>query len=162
MTIEKVLFQQDDWVPNNQRLPVLIYRAILPSGGSPEFEATFAEHGWTKIWRNGVFGYQHYHAGAHEVLGVGRGSATLLIGGPNGEALEVLKGDCLNLPAGTGHRNLGSSPDFQVVGAYPKGQHADIQTSKATAEMQEMISSLPIPDTDPLSGGNSGLMEAWR
>jgi len=40
MTIKQVLFHRDDWVPNNLRLPVLIYRAILPNGGSSEFEAT--------------------------------------------------------------------------------------------------------------------------
>jgi uncharacterized protein YjlB len=96
------------------------------------------------------------------VLGVGRGSATLLIGGPTGQAFEVSRGDCLILPAGTGHRKLVSSPDFQVVGAYPPGQHADIQTEAATPEMKETISSLPLPDMAPLFGSTGDLLEAWR
>ncbi|NEI72526.1 cupin [Rhizobium lusitanum] len=160
MNAERVVFQPSDWVPNNQKLPVLIYRAAL--GASPDFESAFAGNDWADIWRDGVFDYQHYHSGAHEVLGVGRGRATLLIGGPAGRSLEVSKGDCLILPAGTGHRNLGSSPDFQVFGAYPKGQHADIQTAAATTEMLERISSLPVPDTDPLFGSMGDLLRAWR
>jgi uncharacterized protein YjlB len=161
MEIEKILFQPSDWVPNNQRLPVLIYRGASRSGGSSdEFAAIFAKNEWTGIWRNGVFDYQHYHCGAHEALGVGRGSAALLIGGPDGQALEVSAGDCLILPAGTGHRNLGCSSDFEVVGAYPRGQHADIQTSAASSEMLTKISSLPVPDTDPIRGSSPGL-ESW-
>ncbi|MVA27286.1 cupin domain-containing protein (plasmid) [Agrobacterium vitis] len=162
MNVEKVIFQQSEWVPNNQRLPVLIYQAALTEAGSSGFEAAFSGNGWTGIWRDGVFDYHHYHTGAHEVLGVGSGSATLLLGGPDGREFKVSKGDCLILPAGTGHRNLGSSPDFQVVGAYPKDQHADIQTLAATAEMQEKISSLPVPDMDALYGSTGGLVEIWR
>ena len=162
MTVQKLLFPQSDWVPNNQRFPVLLYRAAMLDCQSSDFEHTFARNGWTGIWRNGVFDYQHYHSGAHEVLGVGRGNATLLIGGPTGKAFDSSTGDCLILPAGTGHRKLLSSPDFQVVGAYPPGQHADIQTEAASPEMQEVISSLPLPDTDPLFGANGGVLEAWR
>ncbi len=134
MKQEQILFPPSAWVPNNQRLAVLLYSDALPNNGSSkDFETMFAANGWTGIWRNGVFDYQHYHSGAHEVLGVGRGSATLLIGGPGGQSIEAGTGDCLILPAGTGHQNLGCSPDFEVVGAYPVGQQADIQTSAPLA-----------------------------
>jgi len=74
MNIEEIVFQPSDWVPNNQRFPVLIYRGALPTGGSSaDFGSLFAANGWTGVWKNGVFEYQHYHSGAHEVLGVGRG-----------------------------------------------------------------------------------------
>jgi uncharacterized protein YjlB len=162
MNVETVLFQQSEWVPNNQRLPVLVYRAVMPDGGSSDFEETFARNSWIGIWRNGVFEYQHYHCGAHEVLGVGRGSATILIGGPTGKGFEVAAGDCLVLPAGTGHRKLASSHDFQVVGAYPPDQHADIQTDAATPALLETISSLALPKTDPLFGSSGDLLKAWR
>jgi len=167
MKIEMLTFPSSGWVPDNQRLPVLIYRNVLEEGASSaELEDRFAVNGWTGIWTNGVFDYQHYHSGAHEVLGgVGKGTATLLIGGPDGQSLDVIKGDCLVLPAGTGHKNLGSSLDFEVVGAYPQGQHADIRTGAATSEMQARISSLPVPvpvpETDPVLGLSGGIMESW-
>ncbi|MBB4571491.1 cupin [Rhizobium leucaenae] len=163
MKTETVFFEPSDWVPNNQQRPVLIYRGALPSGSSSaDFEGVFAANGWAGIWKNGVFDYQHYHSGAHEVLGIGRGSATLLIGGPEGHPIKVSMGDCLILPAGTGHRNLGCSPDFEVVGAYPEGQHADIQTAAASRDMLAKIASLPVPDTDPIHGTSGGLLESWR
>ncbi|WFU11602.1 cupin (plasmid) [Rhizobium sp. CB3090] len=163
MKIEKIYFQPSGWVPNNQRLPVLIYRGA-PSTSEPfsDFGSIFAANGWTGIWENGVFDYQHYHSGAHEVLGVRRGSATLLIGGPEGQPTIVSIGDCLVLPAGTGHRNLGCSPHFTVVGAYPEGQHADIQTAAATPDMLAKIASLSVPDTDPIHGASGGLLDSWR
>ena len=163
MEFEKVIFPTSKWVPNNQRLPVLLYKNALPdNGSSDDFEELFALNEWTGIWRNGVFNYQHYHCGAHEVLGIGQGNASLLIGGPDGRAIEVVGGDCLILPAGTGHMNLRSSPDFEVVGAYPVGQRADIQTAAASPEMLSRISALPIPEADPVQGSSGPLTTAWR
>ena len=159
MTVETIMFKPSDWVPNNQRLPVLWHEAVLPGG--EEFEAVFAENGWSGIWKDGVFDFQHYHTGAHEVLGVKRGTATLLIGGPSGLQFKVSRGDCLILPAGTGHQNLGSSEDFQVVGAYPPGQQADIQRSAATDAMLLTIASLPLPLTDPIQGSRGTLLDEW-
>jgi len=57
---------------------------------------------------------------------------------------------------------LGASPDFEIVGAYPKDQYADIQTAAPTQAMQTTISTLPIPDTDPVFGSNGGVLEYWR
>lgn len=155
MKIERMILPPSGFVPNNQNLPVILYIGALPSGGTDKFGALFEMNGWTGIWINGVFTYQHYHAGAHEVLGIGRGVATLLIGGPDGQSIAVKAGDGLLLPAGTGHMNLQSSSDFEVVGAYPKGQHADIQTSSPSDAMLAMIGSLPLPEADPFQG-------AWK
>jgi uncharacterized protein YjlB len=162
MHVEATIFEPSDWVPNNQRLPVLLYKGLVDDDGPCDFEDRFAASGWTGIWTNGVFDYQHYHAGAHEVLGVARGSATLLIGGPGGQAIKVAAGDCLVLPAGTGHQNLGCTSDFQVVGAYPKGQHADIQTSAASSDMLAKIASVPLPHSDPVQGPSGFLIKRWR
>ncbi|XUR34640.1 cupin [Rhizobium leguminosarum bv. trifolii] len=149
MNAETIFFGPSDWVPNNPHLPVLLYRGLFANGGPTDFERRFAANGWTGIWTNGVFNYQHYHSGAHEVLGIALGSATLLIGGPGGQAIAAAAGDCLVLPAGTGHQNLGCTSDFQVIGAYPKGQHADIQTSAPSNEMLAKISSVPLPQPTP-------------
>ncbi|NEH35733.1 cupin [Rhizobium ruizarguesonis] len=162
MNTETIFFKPSDWVPNNPHLPVLIYRGLFADGGATDFDRRFAANGWTGIWTNGVFDYQHYHSGAHEVLGIALGSATLLIGGPGGQQLDVIAGDCLVLPAGTGHRNLGCTSDFQVIGAYPKGQHADIQTCGPSSEMLAKISSVPLPHTDPVQGSSGFLTEKWR
>lgn len=145
---------------NNQRLPVLRYRVDVAD--AEEFDALFAKYGWSRIWTSGVFDYQHYHTGAHEVLGVKRGSAYLLIGGPEGKEFSVSPGDCFVLPAGTGHKDLGCSHDFQVIGAYPPGQHADIQRSAPTEEMLSKIASLPLPRTDPVQGISGVLLDKWR
>ncbi|MXN50593.1 cupin [Shinella sp. AETb1-6] len=159
MTVEEILFDPSEWVPNNPRLPVLLYGSVE---SEKPFEALFAANGWIGIWTNGVFDYQHYHTRAHEVLGVSKGNATLLIGGPGGRHLHVSKGDCLVLPAGTGHQNLGCSDDFEVVGAYPPNQHADIQTSAASAEQLSTIASVPLPRTDPVYGSSGPLLARWR
>ena len=63
----------DDGIfPNNARLPLLVYRqaVTLPSSDpATVFETLFAEHQWGSSWRNGIYGFHHYHSTAHEVLG---------------------------------------------------------------------------------------------
>jgi uncharacterized protein YjlB len=162
MKTEEITFPRSDWVPNNQKLPVLLYKAALQGTNvADEFERLFSENGWQGIWRNGVFDYHHYHSGAHEVLGVGRGNAKLTIGGPTGREIEVSAGDCIVLPAGTGHKNLGASPNFLVVGAYPPGQHADIQRAAPTKEQLAKIAAVALPNSDPVQGAKGYLLEVW-
>ncbi|CDN46721.1 Double-stranded beta helix domain-containing protein [Neorhizobium galegae bv. orientalis] len=162
-TLETILFEPGDWVPNNPELPVLVYRQAVAAEGemAPKFESRFRENGWKGIWRNGVFDYQHYHTGAHEVLGIAGGRARLLIGGPDGTELSVHAGDCLILPAGTGHMRIDASRDFLVVGAYPPRQEADIQTRPASEAQLARIANLPLPKTDPVGGATGALLRAW-
>lgn len=162
---ETLFFSPSEWVPNHPFLPVLAYRDIFhgrESDPARAFERIFRDALWQGLWRNGVFPYQHYHVGAHEVLGIAEGRAELLIGGPAGMILDVCSGDCLVLPAGTGHKRLSASADFLVVGGYPPGQHADIQTAAATPGELETIASLPIPTSDPVHGANGPLVSLWR
>lgn len=162
-TFEPIFFEPSDWVPNNPGLPVLVCRQAIAAEGemAPKFESRFSENGWEGIWRNGVFDYQHYHTGAHEVLGIAGGRARLLIGGPDGTELSVHAGDCLVLPAGTGHMRIDASRDFLVIGAYPPGQEADIQTGPASEAQLARIADLPLPKTDPLGGAAGALLRAW-
>jgi uncharacterized protein YjlB len=162
---ETLFFPASDWVPNHPFLPVLVYHQVFTPAQKDRaraFEQLFAQAGWQDLWRNGVFSYQHYHVGAHEVLGVAEGTAELLIGGPDGTSLNVHAGDCLVLPAGTGHKCISASDDFLVVGGYPPRQHADIETARATPGELKIIATLPIPQSDPLYGSAGPLVSIWR
>ncbi|TCM13988.1 uncharacterized protein YjlB [Novosphingobium sp. PhB165] len=151
----KLLFAANDWVPNNQRLPVLVYRAV--ESGSCEttaraFEKRFAQHGWPPKWRDTIFEYHHYHSTAHETLGIASGRATLVLGGPGANSIEVEAGDALLLPVGTGHCRIQASEDFLAVGAYPKGQNWDICRGAPTPAALERIRSMPAAPQNPVSG----------
>jgi uncharacterized protein YjlB len=162
---ETLFFQASEWVPNHPFLPVLLYRQIFVSTQKDRahaFERLFSDAGWQGLWRNGVFSYQHYHVGAHEVLGVAEGKAALLIGGPGGKSLDVQAGDCLVLPAGTGHMRISASDYFLVVGGYPPGQHADVETAQATPGELKVIASLPVPESDPVYGSAGPLVTIWQ
>ena len=164
MQLETFLLQPGGTMPNNQILPVLLYRqAIADEDGRAEaFEAQFAGNGWQDSWRNGVYDYHHYHTQAHEVLGIASGRARLIIGGPGALDIKVQGGDCLVLPAGTGHCRLSASPDFLVVGAYPPGQHADIKTDPATDRDLAAIRACALPDADPVDAGDGALKRFWH
>jgi uncharacterized protein YjlB len=87
----------------------------------------------------------------------------VLLGGPDGPVVEVVAGDVLVLPAGTGHCNLGQTPDLTVVGAYPDGMWCDLRRGDP-AEREEVlanIAAIPLPSTDPISGAAGPLTEAW-
>ena len=99
--MQTLLLYRNGWVPNNPRLPVLIYpKAISVEGDDPAalFEQRFSANGWPPQWRYGVYDYHHYHTEGHEVLGVASGHARLMLGGPDGLVLEVGAGDVLLLP----------------------------------------------------------------
>jgi len=46
----------DGAIPNNETLPLIVYRAALPPSTDPAgaFEALFARNGWSGGWRNGI------------------------------------------------------------------------------------------------------------
>ena len=144
----------------NSPLPVVLYRGALP-GGAADFDRLFRLNGWVGIWHNGVFDYDHYHSNAHEVLGVGHGGARLQLGGPEGKIVEVAAGDCVILPAGTGHRRISASADFEMIGAYPRGQEKyDIQRERS-AKADARIAGVPMPESDPVRGADGPLLRLW-
>ncbi|MEZ2352007.1 cupin domain-containing protein [Caballeronia sp. RCC_10] len=153
------------WVPNNSRLPVLLWRGAIEPGGrdcGSRFEALFAQNGWPPQWRDSVFDYHHFHSTAHEVLGVASGEAELIIGGPGGRVISVRAGDALLLPAGTGHCLLKSGGRFQVIGAYPPNQQWDIRRDALSADELRAMQALPFPATDPVGGEDGALTRLWR
>ncbi|WP_279361896.1 cupin [Xanthomonas sacchari] len=151
-----------DWVPNHPFLPALHYRQCAAAIDADGFERRFAAHGWPPQWRDGIYDYHHYHSTAHEVLGVARGNARVLLGGPVGIEVALAAGDALLLPAGTGHCRLSASADFMVVGAYPDGQDWDICRQAPDATMLQRIAQVPVPQSDPLLGTGGPVLEYWR
>jgi uncharacterized protein YjlB len=160
-------FEDDGRIPNNPELPLLFYPNVL---GESEMEPALckgllAGNGWGGAWVNGVFSYHHYHSTSHEVLCVVGGSASIEFGGPQGETVEVEAGDAVVIPAGVGHRNAGSSGDFRVIGAYPRGQESyDLRTGEEgeRPEVLENIRAVPLPEADPLFGEDGPLVARWR
>jgi uncharacterized protein YjlB len=162
---EALQLSRNGWMPNNERLPVLLYRGALEvSGADPAraFEVAFERNGWPPQWRNGVYTFHHYHSTAHEVLGFAGGHALLMLGGENGHQVTVQGGDVAVLPTGTGHCNLGSSADFLVVGAYPPNQNWDICRSAPSKEAVERMRHMVFPQADPVTGAGGALTRIWR
>ena len=162
---DSFLLSPNGWMPNNRRLPVLLYRAAItpaPDDPAASFERVFAHHGWPPQWRDGVYDFHHYHSTAHEVLGFAHGRARLVLGGENGRELEVRAGDVAVLPAGTGHCKIEASGDFLVVGAYPPGQQWDICRSAPAPEVVLRMESLSFPKSDPVNGAAGHLPRFWH
>lgn len=159
-------FEDDGETPNNPTLPVVLLRGT-PASTAPDpaswFETTFARNGWGGSWRWGVYPFHHYHTNNHEVLGVARGSARLLLGGVSGECFEVEVGDVIAIPAGVGHKCEESSSDFLVVGAYPDSRGPDLVRSGEGVpdDQRAMIRQVPLPATDPVFGPDGPVCKVW-
>jgi uncharacterized protein YjlB len=163
--IEEHLFTDDGQVPNNQRLPLLVYRGALATGpgAAAACEARFAGNDWSGGWRAGIYAYHHYHSTAHEALGIVSGSARVRLGGEDGHIVEVRAGDVIVIPAGVAHKSEGASPDLLVVGAYPGGHGPDMRVPGAAERERALanIAAVPLPAADPVHGRRGPLIEAW-
>ncbi len=164
------MFKDDGAVPNNPRLPMLVYKNALDLSASrdPEgdIEKLFAAHGWGHGgWRNGIYPFAHYHSMIHEVLGIARGSARVRFGGDNGEILEVHPGDVAVLPAGTGHQRLSDSGGLVVIGGYPATGTYDLCRGDKPSDRDKALAAIPmvpLPASDPVGGSKGALTSLWR
>lgn len=113
-------------VPNS-KLPVLVYRDVLPRELSlASIETALQANDWIK---GGVFKHyptHHFHSNCHECYAAISGSTRCLYGvGPlddpsDGVRFDMKAGDVAVHPAGVAHCNLESSEDYEYMGLYPK------------------------------------------
>ena len=164
---EAITLQDDGLIPNNAGLPLLVYRQALRRGdvlSEAAIEALFENNDWGRCWRNGIFGYHHYHPDAHEVLGIAGGNAEVQFGGGDGPVLSVTAGDVVVIPAGVGHCRKSPAQGLRVIGGYPAGQ--SYQTFRASetehAEALVLIARVTCPLRDPLYGVEGPLLVLWR
>jgi len=165
---QTLMFADDGSVPNNPRVPFVVYRGAIALAGALEpekvIETVFRGNGWGNTWRNGIFPYVHYHSMIHEGMGVARGRAKVRFGGNKGAEVELMQGDVCVLPAGTGHQCLWASPDLLVVGAYPQtGKYDLCRGSKGEhAKALQTIPNVPLPESDPVHGKQGPLLRLWK
>jgi uncharacterized protein YjlB len=157
----------DDGTFPNSSLPLVVFRgafALASEDPARMMERAFSANGWGGGWRNGIYGFHHYHSSAHEVLGVYQGSARVQLGGERGIVVGIAVGDVVIIPAGVAHRNLGASLDFAVVGAYPDGQRVDMNYGKAGERpgADKRIAKVALPRKDPVHGAAGPLLTLWR
>jgi uncharacterized protein YjlB len=164
--LEQFKFKDDGVYPGSV-LPLLLYRAAITEEIEDRarlLERRFAQNDWRNSWRNGVYGFAHYHSTSHEVLGVYHGSAELRLGGDHAKTVEVRSGDVILIPAGVAHQSITASQDFAVVGAYPDGRQWDLLRGLPgeRPKSDRTIAALPIPDYDPIYGAEGPLRQIWK
>lgn len=161
-------FKDDGQTPNNPELPLIHYRGAvrLDPKWDPAaiFEVLFGRYQWVGSWRDGVYGFLHFHTKTHEVLGIARGTVGVRFGGAHGRKISLKAGDVVILPAGTGHCRVDASNDLLVVGAYPEGsgydepKPEDIDPKTARAN----IAKVPVPPRDPVYGAEGPMRQIWN
>lgn len=121
----------------NSRLPILIYRSVLPASPDEDSVTEFlTSNKWRKLGTWGHITYRHFHPNVHECYGVFSGHSRLLLGCGQGDdrenqegvglEIDVQRGDVIVLPAGTGHACLVSSTkededgEYRYIGVYPE------------------------------------------
>jgi uncharacterized protein YjlB len=164
---ETFLLPPNGEIPNNRRLPVVIYRHLLNKflpRKAETFEGVFRANGWRGSWRDGIYAYCHFHSNAHEVLGIARGDVEVELGGAGGRTVRLKAGDLMLVPAGVGHRKVRGSSHLLVVGAYPAGQQK-YNICKSLCQCRgagKRIAAVALPKSDPFFGPGGPLRKAWR
>ena len=165
--IEAYVLADDGLIPNNAKLPLVLYRQALALEGlrsEPEraFETLFRLNGWRGAWVDGIYDFHHYHSTAHEVLGIAEGFARVQFGGPEGLVVDLTDGDVVLIPAGVGHCLI-EGEDLIVVGAYPEGQDWDLCRASASDRIKalENIPWVPLTKLDPVFGPAGPVLALW-
>jgi uncharacterized protein YjlB len=156
-----VRFNDDGFVPNHPRWPLIIYRGAVKLDVHHDPAAVIEEaNGWGDTWRDGIYDYGHYHSRIHEVLGIARGKGRVRFGGKKCRIFTFKADDVAVLPAGT---CLSADDDFLVVGAYPPaGTYDECTTIKDRPRALKTIPKVPPPRKDPVYGTGGPLSKLWK
>lgn len=161
-------FKSDGETPNNARCPMIFYRSPVKRrhafNMAAVFEDLFKANGWTDSWRDRMYEFLHFHTRTHEVLGIARGAVRAEFGGAKGRTLNLIAGDVVILPAGTGHRALKATRDLLIVGAYPaNGGTYDEPTPEDVTQREALaaIARVRMPRADPVYGREGPLRRVW-
>lgn len=165
---ETFLLQENTPFPNNS-LPVLYYAEELKTltktnGAQEKVKDYLKKNNYSNSWVGGILAHHHFHSNTHEVLVCIKGTATVQLGGPNGDVYPFRQGDVLLLPAGTAHKKIEATQDFQIVGAYPNGLEYDMQTGDEEKYnlLKERIAKVPLPEQDPVEGDKGPVFDYWQ
>jgi uncharacterized protein YjlB len=166
MKPEEIFLTNNGAFPNSF-LPVLFYKHALKLPvllRANHVRKLFQSHNWSNNWQAGIFTYHHYHSNTHEVMGVIKGHASIILGGENGRVITLHEGDVLVIPAGVAHKNLGKENDVACIGGYPYGMEYDINYGKEGERpaADERIAKVELPDNDPVTGKEGYLLSIWK
>lgn len=162
-------FKDDGETPNNSKYPLVVYRSPVELDPKYDpaavFEVLFEANKWGDGWRATMYGYNHFHTGTHECLGIARGKLTARFGGAYGRTIQLKAGDVVIVPAGVGHKHISQSKDLLIVGAYPVngGDYDEPRPNEIDhATAIKNISCVRRPGTDPVYGKKGPLFSVWR
>lgn len=154
--------------PNNP-LPVIYYAGALKElTESHDKEKKISDYleknHYSNSWVGGILPHHHFHSNTHEVLVCLAGTATVQLGGPEEGIYPFHQGDVVLLPAGTAHKKIEATKDFQIVGAYPNGLEYDMQTGNEENydKIKERIAKVALPEWDPVEGKQGPLFDYWQ
>ena len=163
------MFADDGSVPNNARLPFVVYRHVIDLIGTPDpepvIEKLFRGNGWGDIWRNGIFPYVHYHSMIHEGMGIARGRAKVRFGGNKGQEIDLVAGR--RLRAAGRHRTSMPVGEPRSDGDRQPIRRPANTTSAAAARASTPRRCKPsrrfrCRDSDPVFGKQGPLLRLWQ
>ncbi|CAI6041192.1 unnamed protein product [Clonostachys chloroleuca] len=178
---EQYVLPATKYCPNN-KMPVLVYRDVLPSPRTPETaQAWIEKHGWFRagiLWP-AVY-RRHFHPNVHECYAIVSGSSEVLMGvgkfddtesasskqdDQPGLCLTLREGDVIVHPAGTGHSNISDEGNYRYLSFFPEGspkwitENGDKPLDELTGVL-DMIVQVPMPQ-DPVTGDKGHLVPIW-
>ncbi|KAH6962835.1 hypothetical protein DER45DRAFT_551930 [Fusarium avenaceum] len=165
-SVECYLLPPTEDAPNS-RLPILVYRNVLPYPRTEETATEFlTTHRWEKRGTWGHIGIRHFHPNSHECYGIFQGSSTLLLGkiqAGEGMKVPVKAGDVVLLPAGTAHSSTQSSLDYKYIGVYPQDcpRWRNETGKRPSKEFIPVIQKVDLPEDDPVYGKDGPVTLLW-